>query len=561
MARTPLLRSLRSLVRLVRISRQTGVPADELAELRTLQRGSSIAPPRRNAAKRDPRREAEPRRSPPPLSRRGFLAGTAAGAAAIALPKSATASRQPTVVIVGGGVAGLTCALTLRDNGYASSVYEASGRVGGRIFSNTSYWEDDQISEWCGELIDTGHATMRRLAERYSLPLDDLRSAEPRLSQDTYIVDGEGYPFAQAVADFNEISDFVAADAGAARYPTLYNSYTAQSVEFDRTSVYDWIESRVPDGHKAPLGQLLDVAYATEFGADTKLQSALNIIYMLGSQPTHHGFDMFGFSDERFRIRDGNQRLPEAIAADLGDAVITSHALVRLVQSAGGRYVCTFARGRGTVEVTADVVILAVPFAILAKIDIARAGFDALKKTAIRELGRAQSSKLQMQFRDRVWTEKGSHPFAPTGSSYSNLGCHTSWDATRCQSGTSGILVHYSGGSATTAVHTRSPFATAADIGVQRDVARGLTQLAPTFPHLAWNNKATQSLPHRSPLFGASYSYWKVGQYTHFAGYESVPQGGVYFCGEHTSVDYQGFMEGGAASGRETALALVRALN
>jgi monoamine oxidase len=31
----------------------------------------------------------------------------------------------------------------------------------------------------------------------------------------------------------------------------------------------------------------------------------------------------------------------------------------------------------------------------------------------------------------------------------------------------------------------------------------------------------------------------------------------VYFCGEHTSQDYQGFMEGGASTGKQVAKDLV----
>ena len=74
-------------------------------------------------------------------------------------------------------------------------------------------------------------------------------------------------------------------------------------------------------------------------------------------------------------------------------------------------------------------------------------------------------------------------------------------------------------------------------------------QIAPVYPGLSWNGKATQSLPHRSPFFGASYSFYRVGQYTAFGGYEQVRQRGVLFCGEHTSVDFQGFMEGAASEG------------
>ena len=67
------------------------------------------------------------------------------------------------------------------------------------------------------------------------------------------------------------------------------------------------------------------------------------------------------------------------------------------------------------------------------------------------------------------------------------------------------------------------------------------------------NGKATLSLPHLSPFFNCSYSFWRVGQYQRFAGYEGVRQGNVFFAGEHTSVDFQGFMEGGASEGARAA--------
>jgi monoamine oxidase len=65
-------------------------------------------------------------------------------------------------------------------------------------------------------------------------------------------------------------------------------------------------------------------------------------------------------------------------------------------------------------------------------------------------------------------------------------------------------------------------------------------------------------LPHKSPLSKASYSFYRVGQYTAFAGYEAVTEGGVLFCGEHTSINFQGFMEGGAEQGRRAARELAR---
>jgi monoamine oxidase len=58
----------------------------------------------------------------------------------------------------------------------------------------------------------------------------------------------------------------------------------------------------------------------------------------------------------------------------------------------------------------------------------------------------------------------------------------------------------------------------------------------------------------------ASYGYYRVGQYTKFASYEKSRQGHVYFCGEHTSIDFQGFMEGGASEGERTGKQIAKGI-
>jgi monoamine oxidase len=145
------------------------------------------------------------------LSRREFIkvTGAAVGAAAVTGPIAALAATPPRIAIVGGGIAGLNAALTLQDAGIASTVYEASNRVGGRMHSDspltnpnrTSTWENDQTSEHCGELIDSGHKTMLKLANRFKLATVDLLAAEPVHSSETYYFFGQYYPRAQAITD------------------------------------------------------------------------------------------------------------------------------------------------------------------------------------------------------------------------------------------------------------------------------------------------------------------------------------------------------------------------
>jgi monoamine oxidase len=541
MARTPLLNTLRCLFRDARLARANGLSLEALRETRAVH--------------------AERARTRG-ISRRAFLASAGAATAATVIPRWSLAAAEPSVVIVGAGIAGLNCALELADLGIKSTVYEASGRLGGRMFTNAGYWSSNQVTEWCGELIDTGHTTIRRLAKRFGLPLDNLLGAQPHRSDDIYRFFGGYYPKSQANQDFLAVSGRISADAEAAGFPTTFDSSTAAGRALDRMSVYDYIERRVPGGHRSPLGALLDVAYVIEYGADSTDQSALNLIFLLGFQPDGKSLSVFGESDEKFHIRGGNQQLPEAMARHLGpDVVKTGQRLARIKETANGRYKVTFERAGGASDVTADFVVLALPFAVLNELDISGAGFDALKHQAIAEQGRAHNGKLHLQFTRRDWLGTGPWPGVSNGSSYSDTGYQVGWEATRAQTGNSGILVFYSGGSTTDAAVTNQAFANAGNGGVRTDAAIAQSQIATVYPGLSWNGKATQSLPHKSPLFRASYSFYRVGQYTTFGGYEQVRQGGVLFCGEHTSIDFQGFMEGAAAEGQRAGRQLASMLD
>src|SRR6266536_842308 len=91
-------------------------------------------------ARTGPERERVGAQGRRPLSWRQLLlagAATAAGSLLAWRPgRATTAGRQPRIAIVGGGLAGLTAALTLQDQGYAATIYEALESVGDRTRSD-----------------------------------------------------------------------------------------------------------------------------------------------------------------------------------------------------------------------------------------------------------------------------------------------------------------------------------------------------------------------------------------------------------------------------------------
>ncbi len=537
MPRSPLLQSIVQLARRCGLARKLGVPVEALDE-------------------REARMRERRTRDGGGLSRRRFLMGAAA---VLALPRWASAysrANAPRIAIIGAGISGLNCALTLADNGISSTVYEASPRVGGRMFSNNSgYWAENQITEWCGELIDTEHTAIQALAARFGLALDDALAAQPAGSSETYFFKGGYYSRAEAVADFQPVYTAVQADAANLALPN--GDLTDHGISLDRMSLFQWIQSRVPDGHDSRIGRLLDVAYANEYGADTRGQNALNLVYQLSG--SDRNFEILGTSDERYRIRGGNELLPAAVAAylqDHGAAIETSTRLSALRLLSDGTYRLSFDSAAGPSEIQADYVVLALPFAVLRSLDCGRAGFDALKRKAIHDLGGGQNGKLQLQFGSRLWNSDG--PWGTsTGTTYADIGYQNTWEPTRAQAGTSGVLNNYTSGRVTRKMRSKRPFANATDPDVDRDATAFLAQIERVFPGVSplWNGRATSSLPHRSPYFRCSYSYYKIGQINTISGYEGVPQGNVFFAGEHTSDQFQGYMEGavreGERAGRE----------
>src|SRR5262249_2598632 len=104
------------------------------------------------------------------------------------------------VVIVGAGVAGLHAAYVLKKAGLHSSIYEASGRSGGRIYTGQNLMGPGLTVELGGEFIASTHADMLNLAKEFGLPLIATpEDGENKLVGETYHFKGQRYSETQAV--------------------------------------------------------------------------------------------------------------------------------------------------------------------------------------------------------------------------------------------------------------------------------------------------------------------------------------------------------------------------
>jgi monoamine oxidase len=479
-------------------------------------------------------------------TRRELVKRTAVAGAALAatgtmgrFAKAAYGATQPQIAIVGGGLAGLTCAYRLKQAGLNAQIYEASGRTGGRCYTERSF--SPLIAEHGGELIDQAHTAVRQLSQELGLNLDNLLQAQPSGTEDFFWVDGAKYEYSQLVDDLNGIYQKMHKDVSAASYPTLWNLYTQRGWELDHMSIIDWLDETVPNGgSKSKLGRVLDIAYNIEYGAECSVQSALNLLYLLGYSGQGQ-FHVFGPSNEKYHVRGGNDQIASGLAAALANQISLNSELTSIKQNSGGSYTLTFSTDTGTKTVVADRVVLALPFSLLRSVNFTKAGFEPLKVTAIKELGMGTNSKLHVEFKDRFWYGAGNN-----GNTYADTGYQNTWEVSRAQGGGKGkgLLVDYTGGNIGASFGSGTPSTRAQQF---------MAQMKPLFPatNIAdhWTGRATIDFWTGYQWTKGSYSYWKVGQYTKFSGMEKTRQGNCHFCGEHTSQDFQGYLNGAVETG------------
>lgn len=518
MARTPVFAFIRRSLQKAQTSLHTDVPVDELLD---------------GAAERT-------------VTRREFVAGGAVAAAAVSLASCTTLpsipKRDAKVIIAGGGIAGLTAGYRLQRAGIDVRIFDGQNRTGGRMLSLRNYFPDGQVAELGGELIDTNHEHIRKLAGELGIELDDLASDDPSLERDIWFFDGMKRSEREVVEAFRPIAAKIEADLARIGDEEITYSARGAAAELDRTTLAQWIDRAGATGW---FRELLDVGFTTEFGLEIDRQSALNLLTMISPEP--EPFRIYGESDERYHVRGGNDRIPAALAAALGDRIELNAMLQRVRQRSDGLIECTFSRGSSTFSATAPHVIIAIPFTMLRPVAI-DLDLPERKRRAIQELGYGTNAKLMVGFSERLWRNK----HRSNGSTLTDLPFQLTWETSRLQPGPSGILTNFTGGRHGIELGQGTPAERAAELSRQLDaIYPGLAALRGKEARMHWPTQ---------PFVRASYACYLPGQWTTIRGAEGEAAGNLHFAGEHCSMAAQGFMEGGCETGERAAAEVLAAL-
>ena len=481
------------------------------------------------------------------IGRRTVLRGAAAVALTPALPLAGLAATAR-IAVVGAGLAGLTAARELRKAGLNPDVYEGSTRIGGRCYSARGIFGDGQVAEHGGEFIDSDHKEIRDLAQDLGLVLDDVLKAKPPNTRSLYVFNDKPYNLADATRDWQPLYPILQAQ-NAALGDYSYKAANAEARRFDAMTIAQWVGAYVPGGRGGQLGQLIETAFAEENAADSDQQSALNVISVLAVDKRSQ-FNLYGTeSDQRFHVRGGNDQIARLLAKSLGDNIRTAAPLVAIAQLSDGKVRLSFKRDSGVGDVVYDRVILALPFSVMrVAVDCKQAGFRPLKERAIATLPMGVSTKFQLQFTRRAWTDIGCNGEMRVPSQT----FQTTWEVSRGQPGTRGILNFFSGG-------TRAINAGKTDAVTLASTV--MSNAAPITPGLSeiWTGLMIKDAWKENPWSLGSYSYYSPGYQTAVLGIEREREGNCFFAGEHTA-DQGGFLNSGVQTGMRAASEVIASL-
>jgi monoamine oxidase len=495
----------------------------------------------------DARRQQGYAPHPRAITRRQALALAAAGLAS-ACASARSASPSESIGVVGAGAAGLTIAYRLAEAGRRPAVYESSGRIGGRMYTRRNFTAEGQFCELGGELVDTGHESLRALAAELGVGIQrlapeggeegDLYDVGGRLRTPRDMLDPEA-----GTGAFLAVAAIIAADQEALY--TEDDEWTERARALDAMSLKDYLDALRGQAEGWAV-DVLDLAYLGEFGLPTAEQSALNMVDFIGAETDEH-FAIFGESDEAWRVEGGSSSLIEGLSNAIGARadVHVRRELIRIADD-GMRIALTFRTPDGEATETHDRVVLALPFTRLRHVEgIETLGLTPEKRAAVMELGYGANAKLMVATTSRPWREPSTGAPQLAGALVSDRGMQTVWETSRGQEGQGGVLTNFLAG----------PPADGEEAAALATLTRGLRALSPRLADALDPETRAAFFWNRHPHTLGSYATARPGQYTTLLEVAGTPElgGRLHFAGEHTSAAFLGYMNGAVESGERVA--------
>lgn len=437
------------------------------------------------------------------------------------------------VIILGGGISGLQAGNILHKKNIDFKLFEATRNLGGRIFTLYDAVGPGIISEMGGEFIDSNHSDMIDLTKEFGLSLLDINNhiSTNKLIKDSYFFNGKHFTEEEVIAVFSSFTKEILNDI---KTIELGNEDTLLS--FDKISITEYLKSKKLNGW---IFDLLSNAFTAEYGVDASIQSSLNLLTMIDTN-TNNGLRLYGDSDERYKIKGGNKKLIDKMAEKINSKIYLNNSctdismkddLYELEFSNKEKWYCQY-------------LIITIPFTALKKINL-NLNIPDNKRNVIQNLNYGTNSKICLGFSKSPWLEKGR-----SGYLFSK-NIQNGWDTN--------IYNDNNHSFAYTIFLGGEPGKILSDDQTEKYL-NDLDQVFNGCRNVFTSKKLIFNWT-TSSLANGSYAVYKVGEWTSYAGLESIPVGNMFFAGEHCSEDFRGYMNGGAETGRKAAEEIIKRID
>lgn len=427
----------------------------------------------------------------------------------------------PSIIIVGAGLAGLVAARTLQQRGCVVTVFEARERIGGRVWTRRDGF-GGMHGEAGGELIDADQKEIRNLACELGLSEQRiLRSgfAHYRLGQN-----GQRR-MRSARSGWQATKNAIA---------PLLRAYTINEQEWNGPiaetiagrSVGDWLnETKATVEVRATAMTMRNF-----FLADPDDLSLLVYVdqFATGGNPAGNAL---------YRLRGGNNRLAGRMARALRRPVGLRHVVRRIAQKKTGVLV-TVESGQRRSELSATCALVTAPAPLATQIEFVP-DLPEAQRDALRRVKYGPATKTLLQFERASWRRPGKPRACAT-----DLEVGAVWDAGENQRGQKGMLAVLAGGGASATTQSLLKTGGAIDlVSHLRFFGIGGSRLL-AFHSVSWED---------DPWARGAYAVFDRSFPPSARRLLPMPSGRVFFAGEHTSVKWQGYMNGAIASGLRAA--------
>lgn len=499
--------------------------------------------------------------------RRTFIKTLSFSAAALTIPSPFLNHEQfdrdqnLSTVIIGGGLAGLGAAAEFRDAKIPFQLYEAGGRMGGRVLSQRNCNSDGQTTELGAELIDSVHTTLIGWCKRLGLELQAFEREDDTRNGEVFFVGGQYYTADELAAKVEPLLAHIRNSVAELRQGIPMSVYLGhwfannpRVVKYDRMSLAEFLDGL--SDVEVWVKEIVRIAYEAEFGLEAGEQTVVNLFELIDTS-MEQGFSLFGISDEGFRIRGGNDQLIRGLfeygfPGGLNDSQVNlDHKLVR-IRDLNPKIELTFMHGLTSKTVLADRVVCTLPFSVLREVEgIEALALHPVKKRSIMELGYGTNAKVIVGFKDRFWKTGQFRP-ANGAAIFTDLQSQSFWETSRMQNGNRGMLTSFRSGINGATV----------DVSAIEPTIKDLETIFAAQTLQDRVDRDQQGRPRafvanwtQNSLIRGSYFCFRPGQITRCWGDNDTPDlnGRIAFAGEHTSMTSPGFMNGALESGQRAA--------